>query len=95
MAQDRQPPTAADYVITALSPALIMGLVGSLAFFLLEVGYQGQYTGRLAYTYINPDAPASMISSLSVVAFGCQVFDMCMTFLVGRLCLCARAPSLI
>jgi hypothetical protein len=50
MGQDRQPPTAADYVITALSPALIMGLVGSLAFFLLEVGYQGQYTGRLAYT---------------------------------------------
>src|SRR5437764_716541 len=50
MAKDREPPTVADYVITALSPALIMGLVGSLAFFLLEVGYQGQYSGRLAYT---------------------------------------------
>src|SRR5688572_19070596 len=50
MARDREPPTLADYVITALSPALIMGLVGSLAFFLLEVAYQGQYTGRLAWT---------------------------------------------
>ena len=32
--------TVADYVTILLSPALIMGLVGSLVFFLLEVLYK-------------------------------------------------------
>jgi hypothetical protein len=51
MAQSqREPPTLADYVVTALSPALIMGLVGSLAFFLLEVLYAGQWPERLHWT---------------------------------------------
>jgi len=66
MAQDRQPPTVADYVITALSPALIMGLVGSLAFFLLEVGYQGQYTGRLAYTLFFFVFGAVLVSRIAI-----------------------------
>src|SRR4051812_34105917 len=35
--------TLADYVAIALSPALIMALVGSLVFFLVEVLYVGQY----------------------------------------------------
>src|SRR5205823_3779438 len=39
----------ADYVAMALSPALIMGLVGSLVFFLLEILYAGEYTGRLQW----------------------------------------------
>jgi hypothetical protein len=42
-------PTAADYLVIALSPALIMGLVGSLVFFLLEIAYAGQYEGRLQW----------------------------------------------
>jgi hypothetical protein len=46
---DRPDPTLADYVALALSPALIMGLVGSLVFFLLEVFYRGQYEGRLQW----------------------------------------------
>jgi hypothetical protein len=47
----RKPPqTLADYVIVALSPTLIMALVGSLVFFLLEVVYAGQYSGRLQWT---------------------------------------------
>src|SRR5436305_6408309 len=33
----------------AISPALIMALVGSLVFFLLEVLYVGQYQGRLQW----------------------------------------------
>src|SRR5437867_3250498 len=66
MAQDRQPPTVADYVITGLSPALIMGLVGSLAFFLLEVGYQGQYTGRLAYTLFFFVFGAVLVSRIAI-----------------------------
>jgi hypothetical protein len=43
------PPTLADYVIGALSPALIMGLVGSLVFFLLEVLYVGAYSSQLQW----------------------------------------------
>jgi hypothetical protein len=66
MANDRQPPSAADYVITALSPALIMGLVGSLAFFLLEIGYQGQYTGRLAYTLFFFVFGAVLVSRIAI-----------------------------
>src|SRR3954453_13529963 len=50
MAKEREPPTIVDYVVTGLSPALIMALVGSLALFLLEVLYAGQYTERLWWT---------------------------------------------
>jgi hypothetical protein len=50
MAPKREPPTAADAIVTALSPVLIMGLVGSLVFFLDEVFYAGQYENRLLYT---------------------------------------------
>ena len=50
MAPKREPPTAGDAVVTALSPILIIGLVGSLVFFLAEVFYAGQYEHRLLYT---------------------------------------------
>src|SRR5215471_8137721 len=43
------PQTLADYVTIALSPVLIMALVGSLIFFLLEVLYVGQYLGRMQW----------------------------------------------
>src|SRR5947209_9950419 len=48
--REREPPTIVDYVVTGLSPALIMALVGSLAFFLLEVLYAGRYAERLWWT---------------------------------------------
>jgi hypothetical protein len=41
--------TLADYLAIALSPVLIMALVGSLIFFLLEVLYVGNYQGRLQW----------------------------------------------
>jgi hypothetical protein len=41
--------TLADFVVIALSPVLIMALVGSLVFFLVEVLYVGQYEGRLLW----------------------------------------------
>src|SRR6478735_4667356 len=50
MAADRDRPAAVDYVITAISPVLIMLMVGSLVFFLVEVLYAGQYSFRLLYT---------------------------------------------
>lgn len=41
--------TLADYLVIAVSPALIMGLVGSLVFFLLEVFYRGEYGSNLRW----------------------------------------------
>lgn len=41
--------TLADYLVIAISPALIMLLVGSLAFFLLEISYSGQYRERMLW----------------------------------------------
>ena len=43
--------TAADYVAIAVSPALVMAMVGSLVFFLIEVLYIGQYQARLNYVF--------------------------------------------
>ncbi|MEW6304018.1 MAG: DUF4129 domain-containing protein [Verrucomicrobiota bacterium] len=41
--------TFADYIAIAICPLLIMVLVGSLAFFLLEIGYHGAHEGRLRW----------------------------------------------
>lgn len=43
--------TTADYLVIAVSPALIMALVGSLVFFLIEVFYAGDYAARLNYAF--------------------------------------------
>ncbi|HVT28391.1 MAG TPA: DUF4129 domain-containing protein [Lacipirellulaceae bacterium] len=43
--------TSADYLVIAVSPALIMALVGSLVFFLIDVLYVGQYEVRLDYAF--------------------------------------------
>lgn len=50
MAADQDDPTLTDMVIKALNPVLIMVLVGSLAFFLLEVLYAGRYASELRWT---------------------------------------------
>jgi hypothetical protein len=51
MPAERTNQTLADYVALALSPALLMGLVGSLVFFLLEIFYSegGAYKDRLQW----------------------------------------------
>jgi hypothetical protein len=41
--------TTADYMLIALSPALIMALVGSLCFFLIEVFYRGKMMGGVCW----------------------------------------------
>ena len=43
--------TTADYLVIAVSPALIMSLVGSLVYFLIEVFYAGEYEARLDYAF--------------------------------------------
>ncbi len=41
--------TVADYMVIAISPVLIMALVGSLCFFLVEVVYRGQMIGGVCW----------------------------------------------
>src|SRR3954466_3705418 len=45
----RSPETLADYLVVAIAPALIMLLVGSLMWFLVEVFYQGEFKGRMLW----------------------------------------------
>lgn len=49
MAKSKPQKTAADYVAIAAGPVLIMLLVGSLAFFVLEVSYTGRFESRLRW----------------------------------------------
>jgi len=50
MARARSAVTPVDLVVTALSPALIVGVIVSLVFFMAEVLYGGQYESRLTWT---------------------------------------------
>src|SRR5262245_51848366 len=43
--------TTADYLVIAVSPALIMAMVGSLVYFLIAVFYEGDYPARLNYAF--------------------------------------------
>lgn len=49
MARRRLEQSTADYLAIAISPVLIMLLVGSLVFFLQEVSYDGQFEGRVRW----------------------------------------------
>ncbi len=49
MSSPKSDQAPADYVAMALSPALIMALVGSLIFFLLEILYAGAHIDRLKW----------------------------------------------
>ncbi len=49
MARTTRKKTLADYVVIAISPVLIMTLVGSLAFFLLELTYHGDFELRMKW----------------------------------------------
>src|SRR5881275_1368549 len=50
MPADRDKSTVSDYAVTAVSPVLIMLMVGSLVFFLVTVLPTGDYKERLLYT---------------------------------------------
>jgi hypothetical protein len=52
MGRSRRELTLADYVAIAISPVLIMTLVGSLVFFLLEVVYRGDHATRIQWVLI-------------------------------------------
>jgi hypothetical protein len=56
----------ADYMTMALSPLLIMGLVGSLVFFLLDVLYVGQYMGRIEWALFWFIFAAVLVARISI-----------------------------
>jgi hypothetical protein len=62
----RPRPTLSDYVVIAISPALIMALIGSLVFFLVELFYQGQYEARLQYVFALFVFAAVLIGRISI-----------------------------
>jgi hypothetical protein len=49
MARDRSRGTLVDYLVAAIEPALIMIMVGSLMFFLLDMWYAGEFLERLRW----------------------------------------------
>jgi hypothetical protein len=49
MSRDVRDQTLADYLVIAVSPALIMTLIGSLIWFLLEIVYQGEFQSRMRW----------------------------------------------
>ncbi len=58
--------TLVDYLVIAISPALIITLVGSLVFFLLEVFYHGNFPLRLHYVFALFIIGAVLISRISI-----------------------------
>src|SRR5229473_497248 len=51
MADKRETPGLADIIATVISPILIMVMVGSLIYFLIEVLYGGAFAGQLRWTF--------------------------------------------
>ncbi len=58
--------TLIDYLIIAISPALIMTLVGSLVFFLLDVFYKGNFAGRLNVIFALFVFAAVLVARISI-----------------------------
>ena len=58
--------TLVDYLVIAISPALIITLIGSLVFFLLAVFYQGNFQLRLHYVFALFIIGAVLISRISI-----------------------------
>ena len=58
--------TLLDYLVIAINPVLIIALVGSLVFFLLEVFYQGNFQARLHYVFSLFIIGAVLISRISI-----------------------------
>ncbi len=60
--------TLIDYLVIAISPALIMMMVGSLVLFLVQVFYQGNFQGRLQYIFALFVMAAVLIARISIEA---------------------------
>jgi hypothetical protein len=63
---ERESPSVSDYVVTAIGPALIALMVGSLVFFLVEVLYAGDYSERLLYTMFFFVSATVLVARISI-----------------------------
>jgi hypothetical protein len=66
MRSDEPRQTVSDYLVLVFSPVLVMGLVGSLVYFLAEVCYAGRYEGRLLWTLFFFVFGAVLVARLSM-----------------------------
>ena len=66
MADERESLPITDVVSLLISPILIMLMVGSLVFFLIEVVYAGRYEGRLLYTFFFFVAGSVLIARIAI-----------------------------
>src|SRR5438128_12337028 len=58
----------ADFMVIALSPLLIMALVGSLVFFLIEILYVGDYVERMRWILFCFVFGAVLLGRMSMLA---------------------------
>lgn len=65
-AAERDTTPLIDLAAVAVSPVLVMGMVGSLTLFLVEVLHRGQYSGRLVYTLFFYVIGAVLIARISI-----------------------------
>src|ERR1700730_2254386 len=68
MAAERADKKPVDYVLLILTPALIMTLVGSLVFFLIEVLYAGEFKERLRWAFLCYVFGAVLVARISMMA---------------------------
>jgi hypothetical protein len=66
MSLSRSRPSLADYVAIAISPALIIAMVVSLVYFLLEVLYAGHFAGRVQWVFFCFVIAAVLIARISM-----------------------------
>jgi hypothetical protein len=71
-AKSRAEHTLADYVVIALSPLLIMALVGSLVFFLVEVLYVGDFGGRMRWILFFFVFGAVLVSRMTLETYAAE-----------------------
>src|SRR5262245_15765962 len=66
MSAKHEPSTTGDVIVSAISPVLIMGLAGSLVFFLATIFYCGRYEYRLLYTLFFYVCGAVLVARIAV-----------------------------
>lgn len=66
MPRRRLDKTLADYMVLAISPALIIAMVMSLTFFLVEVLYQGEFEGRANWVMFCYSAAIVLIARIAM-----------------------------
>ncbi len=66
MASERESSSLIDLAAVLLSPVLVMLMVGSLVFFLIEVLYGGKYSDRLLYTFFFFVIGAVLIARIAI-----------------------------